>query len=702
MADSILVGIPEIAELADVTRAAVSNWRKRYDDFPEPKVQSESGVLFDLRQVEEWMLTRGKIDQPIPHGALVWRFAEALRASWSGEKQTGGKPSESASSMMFDFVSSWLCYLEACDRATTASPEFDGRQRAAVQVEVKHRWETVERSADQDLPVDLREAARVIEAANPELDGLLEGLGPDPFPDSALVRSFVAELEAARKDLGPLELFERAQRNALRVGRSEAESTTPDALVELVAQLVGPIDAQATIVDPACGTAGLLLRTASGSGPWVPGRRIVGVEVDPAAARLARSRLFLAGVDGEIDVIDSLRRDPREWPVADVVVCDPPWYSNNWGDGDLYRTRRWRFGAPPTRSADFAWLQLALEILKPHGAAAVLLPPESCSQGMSEREIRGQMVLAGVVEAVIQLPPRLRRDMSKAVTLWLLRSPSSPQSFRSPVLLVDASKLGKAGRSTHELEKHDIEQLATVVRQWRAETSAASAGKIVAVAVSADELERSGWDLSPRRHLPLPAPADVRELETAVLNLKAVADEAAAQVQKALVDLSQMREAQGFQGVTKRVRLGDVAEIFQSFTSSAETDGSALEGDLLLTVGPDGVGAELATSGQSLAGRHAVVVRPREGGEASGPWLYVWAQTDEFAELIGRRSMEHKLSPKDLKDLEVGVPGISDRDRARDLLEVLDRLDQGSEKVTQAVASLRSAELRLAYAQVNS
>ena len=32
--------LKDIAELAQVSRPAVSNWRKRYDDFPQPVAES--------------------------------------------------------------------------------------------------------------------------------------------------------------------------------------------------------------------------------------------------------------------------------------------------------------------------------------------------------------------------------------------------------------------------------------------------------------------------------------------------------------------------------------------------------------------------------------------------------------------------------------------------------------------------------------
>src|SRR5690554_909616 len=45
----------DIARLAGVTRAAVSNWRRRHDDFPSPVGGTSSSPLFALDQVREWL-----------------------------------------------------------------------------------------------------------------------------------------------------------------------------------------------------------------------------------------------------------------------------------------------------------------------------------------------------------------------------------------------------------------------------------------------------------------------------------------------------------------------------------------------------------------------------------------------------------------------------------------------------------------------
>lgn len=52
------LGIHEIAALAKVSRAAVTNWRSRFPDFPEPAANLRAGPVFRRDQVIEWLKRR--------------------------------------------------------------------------------------------------------------------------------------------------------------------------------------------------------------------------------------------------------------------------------------------------------------------------------------------------------------------------------------------------------------------------------------------------------------------------------------------------------------------------------------------------------------------------------------------------------------------------------------------------------------------
>jgi Type I restriction-modification system methyltransferase subunit len=83
-AGSLVTG-SEIARLAGVTRAAVSNWRRRYGDFPNPAGGGVNSPLFDLAEVQAW-LDRQRKGQEVSLEVQLW---QALRGIY-GDDMVGG------------------------------------------------------------------------------------------------------------------------------------------------------------------------------------------------------------------------------------------------------------------------------------------------------------------------------------------------------------------------------------------------------------------------------------------------------------------------------------------------------------------------------------------------------------------------------------------------------------------------------------
>ncbi|MFC5671041.1 N-6 DNA methylase [Streptomyces incanus] len=80
-----LVTGSEIARLAGVTRAAVSNWRRRYDDFPAAVGGAANSPLYALTEVQEWLDKQRKGQEVSPEVEL-W---QAMRAAY-GEQMVAG------------------------------------------------------------------------------------------------------------------------------------------------------------------------------------------------------------------------------------------------------------------------------------------------------------------------------------------------------------------------------------------------------------------------------------------------------------------------------------------------------------------------------------------------------------------------------------------------------------------------------------
>ncbi|MFJ2085617.1 N-6 DNA methylase [Micromonospora chokoriensis] len=76
MQENPTITAAEIARLAGVGRAAVSNWRKRHPDFPAPVGGTAASPEFDLIQVEQWLRTQGKLPE-LATADRLWRHLAA-------------------------------------------------------------------------------------------------------------------------------------------------------------------------------------------------------------------------------------------------------------------------------------------------------------------------------------------------------------------------------------------------------------------------------------------------------------------------------------------------------------------------------------------------------------------------------------------------------------------------------------------------
>ncbi len=112
--DAIPVSLAEIARIAGVGRAAVSNWRRRHDSFPARIGGTDVSPQFSLAEVEQWLRDNGKL-QDIGGRELLWPRFEAL----GSRTESGLAVAEAARRML-------------SSRARIIHPELSARARDLV------------------------------------------------------------------------------------------------------------------------------------------------------------------------------------------------------------------------------------------------------------------------------------------------------------------------------------------------------------------------------------------------------------------------------------------------------------------------------------------------------------------------------------------------------------------------------------------
>ncbi|QUW94412.1 N-6 DNA methylase [Streptomyces sp. V17-9] len=364
---TVTVTLAGIARLAGVGRAAVSNWRRRHDDFPSPVGGTDASPQFSLDMIEEWLRRHGKGGNPVGGWERLWPRIEDL-----GDRDRMGLVIASVGFRLSGAVA---------PAGLTASGLTD-QERVLV---------------DEALRLAQHE----------------DGEGGFRFLLGRWLGTHVRQI-----------------------------ATTPTPLADLmveVAQEVRGGDDVRLVVDPACGTGGLLVAAVR---RWAAdgAMKLAGNDTDPALAHLAAARLALEvdGANHEVLVADTLREDPLKHADADVVLCNPPANERDWGHAELATDQRWRFGQPPRTESELAWVQHILSLLGPDGAAVVLLPPAVASR-RAGRRIRAGLVRAGAVRMVAALPAGAAQPYGVGLHLWVLCSPAGKRSSAS-VLFVDAAE----------------------------------------------------------------------------------------------------------------------------------------------------------------------------------------------------------------------------------------------------------------------
>ncbi|MER7911853.1 N-6 DNA methylase [Streptomyces sp. NPDC096068] len=469
----------QVAEMAGVTRAAVTTWERREPDFPVPRrtggrdyfYASEVLHWFDGRRVpprrrtpeEDGTTTYG--DRARRHGPAATAVRTAPEATaparWSGRALLAPGPGEAPNPRDVAVVRELMGPL-------TESVGGAGREvgylslLAALhflRVTEADAWREVTRCADSGDGA--RSGSALLRLVGLRTDsalrsaGILSGmqdalshLEPRRFQDLATVVRLVGELGSRAFQLIVNEYEERTRLRS-------REFFTPLPVAHLMAALGHNARSSAprSVYDPYF-RGGELLGAAADVAAWARNRpgggeepppRLMGQTPKRETLPLASMNLALRGVQCAL----RLRTAGRPWEEAwtgkpiDLVLTNPPF---NMKDTlrEITRGGHWPYGPPPVGNDNLAYPQYALSVLAEGGRAAVVMPNKAGnSDNAAETAIRTAFVERGVVECVVALPDKLFSGTSVPVCVWLLRHPADAGDH---VLFLDARDLGGMGR----------------------------------------------------------------------------------------------------------------------------------------------------------------------------------------------------------------------------------------------------------------
>jgi len=555
MAKDDLMSLSDVARVAGVNKSAVTNWRDRYEGFPKPVPTSERGVFFKRQAVLTWLGANRPDSFRLEQ--WLWEAACQIRGPLDAPK-------------FKDYILP-LIFLKRLsdvfeDEVTRVAEELGDRATAEKIIDKDHglvrfyipvqgrwsfisdpsSWRRVEKPA-RNLGEALTDAVRAVSRQNPRLQGVIDSVdfnataAGQAIVDSDRLAALVKTLGQHRlglRDVQP-DLLGRAYEYLLRKfaegqGQSAGEFFTPPEVARLMARVLDPQPGM-TAYDPACGSAGLLikshLRLLETRGIAINEHRelpkdvaplkLYGQEINASTFAMSVMNAFLHDMDATFELGDTMRNpafvDGRRLQQFDMVVANPMW-NQDFSD-EMYRGDNWdRFvcGIPPASSADWGWVQHMVASLKPKGRMAVVLDTGAVSRGSGsqganrERDIRKVFVDDDLVEAVILLPENLfYNTTAPGIIMVINRDKHHP----GEVMLINASQLFAKGRPKNELREEHLAEVSEILGNWQTVEQRSAV-------VTPEELANNDYNLSPSRYVASAAIDDVLPLGEAVRLLR--------------------------------------------------------------------------------------------------------------------------------------------------------------------------------------
>ena len=346
------------------------------------------------------------------------------------------------------------------------------------------RWSYLKANAKKpEIGKIIDKAMELIEKENLSLKGVLPKVyargNIDPINLGGLIDLFsnVAFDKAKEKSADILgHVFEYfLGQFALAEGKKGGQFYTPRSVVELLVEMLEPYKGR--VFDPCCGSGGMFVQSekfVKEHQGRINDISIYGQESNQTTWRLCKMNLAIRGIDSsqvKWNPEGSFLNDAHKDLKADFVIANPPFNDSDWNGELLRKDVRWRYGTRPEGNANYAWIQHFIYHLAPHGKAGFVLAKGALTtKQTAEYEIRKNMIEDGIVDCIVNLPPKLFLNTQIPASLWFLKRGKDYK--KNQLLFIDAREMGKLiNRRTRILTPDDIQIIARTYHLWQQEDS---------------------------------------------------------------------------------------------------------------------------------------------------------------------------------------------------------------------------------------
>lgn len=389
-------------------------------------------------------------------------------------------------------------------------------------VPIQARWSTLVANAkDSKIGKIIDDAMDSIEKENPSLKGVLPKVFARPNLDATSLGELIdlignTTLNTSTNSADLLgHVFEYFLGEfALAEGKKGGQFYTPRSVVELLVKMLEPYKGR--VLDPCCGSGGMFVQSEKFLKEHqgiINDISIYGQESNQTTWRLCKMNLAIRGIDAsqvKWNTEGSFLNDAHKDVKVDYLIANPPFNDSDWS-GELLRTDgRWKYGIPPIGNANFAWIQHFIYHLAPSGQAGFVLAKGALtSKSGGEGEIRKELVKAGLVDCIVNLPAKLFLNTQIPASLWFLsRNRNATERFRDrreEILFIDARNLGHLiNRRTREFSHRDIQQITETYHNWRNKNGKYEDIVGFCASASIEKVAELDYVLTPGRYVGLP------------------------------------------------------------------------------------------------------------------------------------------------------------------------------------------------------